>query len=140
MDNYTTGRKKAWPALDYEGMERVIEAVMQDARNGDKDAREWLLEYERIRTRGHKTGNDKVMQDKAMQAIQDNAGFFFTPNVSDNERAKIKNLFFDMANQAKQGNPEAWVFLAKMMITNILGDPAYHAYNQQQQTQQDDAQ
>jgi len=93
MDNYTTGRKKAWPALDYEGMERVIEAVMQDARNGDKDAREWLLEYERIRTRGHKTGNDKVLQDKVMQVVRDN-----------------------------------------------LGDPAYHAYNQQQQTQQDDAQ
>jgi len=138
MDNYTTGRKKAWPALDYEGMERVIEAVMQDATNGDKDAREWLLEYERIRTRGHKTGNDKVLQDKVMQVVRDNLGGFI--DVSDNERAKVNAMFYDMANQAKQGNPEAWVFLAKMMITNILGDPAYHAYNQQQQTQQDDAQ
>ena len=129
MDTATAGRKKAWPALDYDGMQRVIEAVMEDARNGDKEAREWLLEYERIRTRGHKTRHDKVLQ-----SIQDNA-----PNVSDNERAKVNSLFFDAVSHAKQGDPEAWVFLAKMMILNIIQDPEYQAYKQQQQPQQDEA-
>lgn len=102
MDNYTTGRRRALPALDHDEMLKVLFTVMKQAQDGDADARNWLLEYEKLRTRSHKTAYEKVASDRAEieQALQ---GYYANAQLGAEEEV---DMILNVVNQLSKKEDE----------------------------------